>query len=106
MLIGWTTVESAKQAHDLATGMVEARLAACVQIEGPITSHFRWEGQCQEATELRLSVKFFPDRQQELEAWLSSRHPYATPEWVVIETAHVAEKYLSWARANSTSVTL
>ncbi len=106
MLIGWTTVESATQAEALAAGLVEARLAACVQIEGPIRSHYRWEGRCQQADEMRVMIKFFPDRQQELEAWLFSRHPYQTPAWVVIETTHVAEKYLSWARANSTSVTL
>ncbi|HEY0967691.1 MAG TPA: divalent-cation tolerance protein CutA [Opitutaceae bacterium] len=106
MLIGWTTVETALQAEELAAGLVAARLAACVQIEGPVISHYRWEGRPQRATEFRLTVKFLPDRQLELEAWLYTRHPYQTPEWVVVQAEYVAEKYLSWARANSTSVTL
>jgi len=106
MLIGWTTVESPEQAEALAAGLVEARLAACVQVEGPVTSHYRWEGRTERAMEYRLMVKFLPGRQVELEAWLFSRHPYRTPEWLVVRADHVAEKYLSWAQANSTSVPL
>ena len=106
MLIAWTSVDSEKIAESLAAGLIEARLAACVQIDGPIASHFRWEGRPQRAVEYRLTIKFLPERQLELEAWMTSRHPYATPEWVVVEAEHVAEKYLSWARANSTSVPL
>jgi periplasmic divalent cation tolerance protein len=106
MLIAWTSVDSASMAESLAGGLIEARLAACVQIDGPIASHFRWEGRPQRAIEYRLTIKFLPERQLELEAWMTGRHPYGTPEWVVVEAEHVAEKYLSWARANSTSVPL
>lgn len=106
MLIAWTSVESAAQADTLAAGLIEARLAACVQVEGPMASYFRWDGQLQRASEYRLTIKFMPERHLELEAWIATRHPYQTPEWVVVQAEHVAEKYLSWARANSTSVTL
>lgn len=106
MLIAWTSVDSASLAESLAAGLIEARLAACVQIDGPIASHFRWEGRPQRAVEYRLTIKFLPERQLELEAWITIRHPYGNPEWVVVEAEHVAEKYLSWARANSTSVHL
>lgn len=99
-------VETALQAERLAAGLVEARLAACVQVDGPITSHYRWEGRIQRGVEYRLTIKFMAERQLELEAWLLTRHPYETPEWVVVAADHVAEKYLSWARANSTSVPL
>ncbi len=106
MLIGWTTVETRDQAESLAAGLIEARLAACVQIEGPITSFYRWENRVEQAGEYRLSVKFLSGRQIELEAWLARRHPYEVPEWVVVRAEHVAEKYLSWAQANSTSAPL
>ena len=106
MLIGWTTGETREQAESLAKGLVEARLAACVQIEGPITSHYRWDGHLQQAQEHRLTVKFLPGRQLEIEAWVLNRHPYEIPEWLVVRAEHVAEKYLSWAHANSTSTPL
>lgn len=104
MLIGWTTVETADQAEELARGLVEARLGACVQVDGPITSHYRWEGQVCAGQEFRLTIKFLADRQLELEAWLFTRHPYQTPQWIVVAAEHVSEKYLSWARASTTSV--
>lgn len=102
MLIGWTTVETKEQAETLATGLVEARLAVCVQIDGPITSIYRWDGRKAAAAEFRLMIKFAAVRHLELEAWLLSRHPYQIPEWVVVRADHVSEKYLSWAQANST----
>ena len=102
MLIGWTTVETREQAESLAKGLVEARLAACVQIDGPIQSIYRWQNQVERAAEFRLTVKFLSHRHLELETWLLSRHPYQNPEWLVIRADHVAEKYLSWAQANST----
>ncbi|HEY0943741.1 MAG TPA: divalent-cation tolerance protein CutA [Opitutaceae bacterium] len=106
MLIGWTSVETREQAETLAKGLVEGRLAACVQIEGPITSHYRWNGNIQTAQEFRVTVKFLPGRQLEVEAWILNRHPYETPEWIVVRAEHVSEKYLSWAHANSTSTPL
>jgi periplasmic divalent cation tolerance protein len=106
MLIGWTTVETREQAETLAAGLVADRLAACVQIDGPIRSHYRWEGQSEVTEEFRLTVKFLQLRQLELEAWLMARHPYQTPQWLVVSATHVAEKYLSWVQANSTPVPL
>ncbi len=106
MYIGWTTVERKEQAEALARGLVEERLAACVQIDGPITSFYRWEGRVEQASEYRLAAKFLASRQLELEAWLFSRHPYQTPEWLVVRADHVSEKYLSWAHANSTPAPL
>lgn len=90
----------------LAAGLVAERLAACVQIEGPIRSHYRWDGRLETAEEHRMTIKFLPLRQLELEAWLHARHPYENPEWLVVRAESVSEKYLSWAQANSTSVPL
>lgn len=102
MLIGWTTVETREQAESLAHGLIEARLAACVQVDGPVVSTYRWENRIERATEYRLAIKFLAHRHLELESWLLGRHPYRNPEWMVVRAEHVAEKYLSWAHANST----
>ncbi|MFH1498223.1 MAG: divalent-cation tolerance protein CutA [Verrucomicrobiota bacterium] len=103
MLIAWTTVSRPTAAEQLASGAIEQGLAVCVQVEGPITSHYRWEGKLQREAEYRLCFKLMPDQRRALEAWVMARHPYETPEWIVIEASGVGEKYLSWAMANSTS---
>ena len=106
MLIGWTTVESREQAETLAAGLVQERLAACVQVDGPIRSFYRWDGQVQSGEEFRLIIKFMGERQVELEAWLFSRHPYENPQWLAVRAELVAEKYLSWAHVNSSPLPL
>lgn len=103
MLIAWTTVATAGDAAHLARGAVEARLAACVQIDGPVTSHYRWEGRIESGSEYRLMFKFLPEQAAALEAWVHAQHPYDTPEWIVARAEHVSEKYLSWAGATATS---
>ena len=106
MLIGWTTVETKPQAHALAQALVAQKLAICVQIEGPITSVYTWKNQTEENTEFRLMVKLLPDQMGAVESWILDHHPYDTPEWIVARTEHVAEKYLSWAQASSSSLPL
>ena len=106
LLIGWTTVGKCEDAGRLARGLVEARLVACVQIDGPITSHYIWENRAETAEEFRLMIKFIPARAVAVETWLRAQHPYDTPEWVVVRAEHVAEKYLSWARSNCSDAPL
>jgi periplasmic divalent cation tolerance protein len=102
MLIAWTTVATPAEAERLAGEMITRRLASCVQVEGPIRSFYLWEGQSGHSDEFRLTIKFLPGKAEALEAYVLANHPYDTPEWVVVKAEHVAEKYLSWARANST----
>lgn len=106
MFIAWTTVATRADADRLAADLVARGLAACAQIDGPIVSHYRWEGRPERAEEFRLTLKFIPDHRAELEARLLAVHPYATPEWIVVAAAHVGEKYLSWANANSSPLPL
>ncbi|HEY9247564.1 MAG TPA: divalent-cation tolerance protein CutA [Rariglobus sp.] len=101
MLIAWTTVPTKVIADKLAASAVHARLAACVQVEGPIVSHYIWEGAEEKSEEYRLTFKVLPSHLATLETWIHARHPYQTPEWVVVKAEHVAEKYLSWARGNT-----
>ncbi len=106
MLLAWTTVATSEDASRLARGAVEAHLAACVQVDGPVASHYRWGGKVESAQEYRLMFKFLPELAAGLETWILARHPYDTPEWVVVRAAHVSEKYLSWARGTSTPAPL
>jgi periplasmic divalent cation tolerance protein len=103
LMIVWTTVVAHEDADRLATTAVELNLAACVQIAGPITSHYRWEGKHEHATEFRLTFKCLPAHLAALETHILAQHPYQMPEWIVVSAAHVTQKYLSWARANAQS---
>jgi periplasmic divalent cation tolerance protein len=106
MIIAWTTVAHREEADRLAAGAVASGLAACVQIEGPVHSHYRWQGKVEHAEEYRLMFKCLPEQLAALERQVTSSHSYDTPEWIAVRAEHVAEKYLSWARANSNTPTL
>ena len=103
MFLAYTTVGSRVDADRLAVGAVAANLAVCVQVEGPIVSHYRWRGQLERSEEFRLAFKCLPGRLSDLEQHLMALHPYETPEWLVVRAERVGEKYLSWAEANSST---
>ena len=103
MYIAWTTVANSTYAESLAAAIIERCLAVCVQIDGPIISHYRWNDQTERAEEYRLSIKCTVRQLDQLEREVLARHPYETPEWIVIRAEHVGEKYLSWAMTNSTT---
>ena len=103
MFIAWTTVANRADAERLADTAVAGNLAVCVQIDGPITSHYRWHGRDERSEEFRLLFKCLPSQLSRLEEHVLGTHPYDTPEWLVVRAEHVGEKYLSWAEANSST---
>ncbi len=103
MLIAWTTVAQRSDADRLAAEIIDRRLAVCVQIEGPVTSRYRWQGKVEQTEEFRLCLKFLPAQAADLSAWVLAHHPYETPEWLVVRAAEVGEKYLSWAASTSSN---
>jgi periplasmic divalent cation tolerance protein len=96
-----TTTGNAEWASSLARSAVAARLAACAQVDGPITSTYRWGGQLETAEEWRITFKTTAEQYPALEAHLRAEHPYDTPE--VIATAVVAGSpdYLAWVAAET-----
>ena len=98
MLIAWTTVGTLDDADRLAADVVADGLAACVQIDGPVVSHFRYEGKHERVEEFRLCFKLLPNQLADLEKRVLGAHPYDTPEWLVVRAEQVGEKYLSWAK--------
>lgn len=103
MLIAWTTLATRADADRMAAEIVARRLAACVQVEGPVVSHYLWRGKAERSEEHRLCLKFLPSQLHTLEAFVLKHHPYDTPEWIVVEAERAAEKYLSWMESNSTT---
>ena len=104
MFIATTTVATRLDAEHLASAVIEQNLAVCAEVEGPIHSHYVWQGRKTAAEEWRLTFKCLREHADALSAYVHSVHPYETPQWVVVEAMHVGEKYLSWARAPRSSV--
>jgi len=100
LMLVWTTVPTQADAERLGNTMIEAGLAICVQIDGPITSIYRWRGKIEQSTEFRISFKCFSANLAALEQRTLVLHPYTSPEWIVVRACHVSEKYLSWAHKN------
>src|ERR1041384_1858081 len=103
MFIAWTTVEHRADADRLAPDARRRNLAVCVQIDGPITSHYRWHGRDERSEEFRLMFKCLPGHLDALERHVLGLHPYDAPEWIVARAERVGEKYLSWANTNSST---
>ena len=83
-------------AQKLARGLVEQRLAACVNLVGGVTSVYRWEGSVEESAEVLMVVKTTASKLSEAERWLLANHPFDVPEFVALTPAAVEAKYLAW----------
>lgn len=91
-----TTTDRRELAEEMARQLVEARLAACVQIVGPITSVYRWQGRIETSQEWQLWIKTRQERFDELSATIARLHNYDTPELIVVPIVAGSEKYLQW----------
>ena len=96
MLIVMTTVPEKAAAEVLAEMIVDARLAACVQILPQITSIYVWEGEVQKEGEHLLLIKTLPEKWEELRDFIAANHTYSVPEIVAIDAENVSESYLHW----------
>ncbi len=91
-----TTTDNRRDADILAQALVEKRLAACAQIEGPITSTYWWQGKLENGEEWKCSFKTSVAHYTELETELTQIHPYDTPEILVFPIINGSKEYLSW----------
>jgi periplasmic divalent cation tolerance protein len=96
MLIVLTTSPNLKEAESLARKIVEAKLAACVQVLPPMQSFYFWEGKIQTDDEHLLLIKTLPEKYEELEKFIQSNHSYEVPEIVAVKAEKVSENYLNW----------
>ena len=95
-LVIQTTLESLEDAKKLAEKLLQQRLAACVQVDGPVESMYWWNGAIESAQEYRLSIKTFTDLYPEAEKMILREHPYDVPEIVALKLSRVSDSYRSW----------
>src|SRR4030043_635875 len=80
----------------IARSLVEARLAGCVQIAGPVKSVYRWKGKIETAGEWLCLIKSREDLYGAIEQAIRSLHPYEPPEILAVPITAGRRDYLDW----------
>ena len=91
-----TTTETKEQAEAIARHLVEEKLAACVQITGPIESIYRWKGNVEISKEWLCLIKTSETLFPQVEATIKKLHAYETPEIIAVPITKGSKEYLKW----------
>jgi periplasmic divalent cation tolerance protein len=93
-----TTTANKSDAERIARALVERRLAACVQVSGPITSTYRWQDAIETATEWLCTIKTTEANYDRVEATIRQLHTYDEPEIIALPIVAGSATYLDWLR--------
>jgi periplasmic divalent cation tolerance protein len=94
------TAPDLKTARALARAALAARLIACANLVPKTESHYWWRGKIESAAEVLLVLKTQKSRLDALEKLILARHPYDTPEFLVLPLNAGSQKYLDWLTAS------
>ncbi len=94
------TAPDLKTARTLARAALKARLAACANLVPKMESHYWWQGKIESSAEILIIFKTRKSRLEALEKLMMARHPYDTPEFLVLTLAKGSRKYLKWLAAS------
>jgi periplasmic divalent cation tolerance protein len=92
-----TTVASREDAERLARALLDRRLAACVQLDADVQSHYRWKGESCTDAEVRLTIKSLPGKLAALQDFMAEQHPYELPQ-LLWQTMGASPAYAEWVR--------
>jgi periplasmic divalent cation tolerance protein len=95
------TAPDLRTARSLARAALSARLIACANLFPKIESHYRWRGKIESGREVLLVLKTAKSRLAALEKLVLAKHPYDTPEFLVLPLVAGNAKYLHWLAQNS-----
>lgn len=96
-----TTMDAREAADALAQSAVNARVAACAQVVGPINSTFWWEDKVETEQEWYVVFKTTAERYSALEQYIREHHSYDVPEIVATPIAQGNPAYLAWVTAET-----
>ncbi len=103
ILVVVTSLPNLEAAKTLANSLLEARLAACVQIQQGVTSLYRWEGKLCEEQEILLSAKTTNAKWHDISVFIQSTHPYDLPEILAFTPKQYEEQYGKWVQSEVNS---
>ena len=89
------------RAAEIARRLLEERLAACVNIVGPIRSMYWWQGKIEDDQEELMIIKTKKCLLPALKEKIKQVHPYTVPEIIALEPVDVLHSYLKWAEAET-----
>ena len=90
------TASGRDEAKELATALIGAGLAPCVNIVGPVLSVYQWKGRLHEDEEVLMIAKTGRDRFEELRELVESKHSYDVPEIVSLELSDISPGYAAY----------
>jgi periplasmic divalent cation tolerance protein len=96
-----TTAGSREEAETIGRAAVDARLAACAQIGGPISSVYWWDGKVEQATEWVCTLKAPAQTFERLEQLIKRTSSYDTPEVIATPIVLGSAEYLRWIEAEA-----
>jgi periplasmic divalent cation tolerance protein len=91
-----TTLPADADGPAFGRGLVDERLAACVNLLAPMESVYRWEGRVERETERQVIIKTSRERLPALWDRVRELHPYEVPEFLVLTIADGNDAYLRW----------
>ena len=94
--IALVTAPNIKTARELARAALDARLIACANLIPHVESHYRWQGRIEHGAEVLMILKTTAKCLGRLEKLIIAKHPYDTPEFVVMELRDGNKRYLDW----------
>jgi len=95
-IVVFSTASSAEEAEKIARGLVNDRLAACVNVVPAIRSFYRWQGKIEDSAEFLLVIKSSRPRFDALRTSLEKLHSYEVPELIAVPVVDGAQAYLNW----------
>ena len=94
------TAPDLKTARALTKAALKARLIACANLLPKIESHYWWQGKMESSAEVLMIMKTTKTKLAALEKLVLARHPYGTPEFLVLPLSAGNGKYLDWLAMN------
>jgi periplasmic divalent cation tolerance protein len=98
-----TTTGTREIADRIAIELVDLRLAACVQVSGPIQSTYRWQGKVVNSEEWLCAAKTSRAQLPAIQQLLKRLHPYEVPELIATPIVGGSDAYLRWLEEQLTT---
>jgi len=95
-----TTTEKIFDAEKISNTLVSEKLAACVQVIGPVISTYSWKENIEKTEEFILLIKTSEELKNSVEKRIKEIHPYELPELLVIPILDGSKEYLNWLKCN------